>query len=149
LLKLCVQRVGSTQSDALTGMDCVGLAVPDRFAFTFTNRDHGIVTIFRSFNPITPWLKSRQRLIRGIHLENTVPVETADAKIESTRAQLNLDCAVVKVEEREAGVRTEVDGCRSQFHFSARVTISPQPVAGRHGAVRDRFYPLRLAGWLE
>jgi hypothetical protein len=106
-------------------MDCVGLAVPGRFAFTFTNRDDGIVTIFRSFNPIASGLKGSQGLIRGIHLENTVPVETADAEIESTRAQLNLNCAVVKVEEGEAGVGSEVDGCRSQFHFSTPVTISP------------------------
>jgi hypothetical protein len=106
-------------------MECVSLAVPRRFAFTFTNRDDGIVTVLRSFNPITPWLKGSQRLIGSIHLENTVAVDTADANVEGTRVQLNLNGAVVKVEEREAGVGSEVDGCRSQFHFSTPVAISP------------------------
>jgi hypothetical protein len=89
------------------------------------NRDNGIVTVFRSFNPITPWLKGSQRLIRSIHLENTVSVKTADANVESTRAQFDLNSAVVKIEEREASVGSKVDGCRAQFHFSPPVAISP------------------------
>jgi hypothetical protein len=149
LLKLCAQRIGSAERDALTGMDCVSLAVPRRFAFTFTNRDDGVVAVFRGFNPISTWLKGSQSLIRSIHLENAVAVETTDANVESTRAQLNLNGAVVKVEEREAGIGSEVDGCRSQLHFSTPVAISPQPVAGRHWTIRHRLHPLLLAGWLE
>jgi hypothetical protein len=106
-------------------MERVSLTVPRRFAFTFTNCDDGIVTVFGSFNPIPPRRKGSERLIRSIDLENAVPVETADANVESTRVQLNLNGAVVKVEEREAGVGSEVDGCRSQFHFRAPVAIGP------------------------
>src|SRR5215468_9286706 len=130
-------------------MEHVRLAVSGRFGFALTNGHDGIVAVFRSLNPIAPWLKSRPRLIRSIHLENAVPIEMTDTKVDRTGAQLNLDGAVVKVEKREACVGSEVNGCRSQFHFGPPIAISPQPVASSHRTVHNRFDPLPFTGWLK
>ena len=130
-------------------MHGVALPVPGGFSLAVTDRHYGVAAIFRSVETIAAGLINAEGLIGSVDFEHIVAVEIPNADIDASRTELNLDCAVVKIEKRESSIWCEIDRRRSQLHLGTRIAIGPELVAGCHRTIGNCFDPLGFSGRLK
>ena len=70
-----VQGVCSAESDSLSRVDRVGLAVAGCFAFSLAWTDDCVGAVFTGLYPIASRLVNRKRQVGGIDLKDIVPVQ--------------------------------------------------------------------------
>ena len=80
-------------------------------------------------------VEHRQIVVVITRCKDFVAPEPLHANIECSFRELDLNGAVVQVEEGKACAAVQADGCRTSMQFCARSVVRPEPVARRQGTV--------------
>jgi hypothetical protein len=125
LIHFCVQRISTGEGKALARMYGVALTVACRFTFALANRYHGGVAVFGSVHTVTAGTSDGEGLIGGINFEYVVAIQIPNAHVHASGTELDLNSAVVEIQESDAGVSAQIDRGRAQLEFRARIAVGP------------------------
>ena len=149
LLHVGVERVGAAEVADLSTAQRVTLPVARGFTIAGAHADRRGVAIFTGFDAVVAGLEGREREIGRVDFEVIVVIQPANGDVDHAGGELDLNGVVIEVEEGESGHGRKPDNGGTELNFGARVYISPEFVAGGHGTVGNRSYPVVFASGLE
>src|SRR5215469_7069776 len=65
---------------------------------------------------------------------------------DSSLSKLQLNCAVIEREKRNAGHAAHANASAADVNFTARVLVGPEVIAGSKGTIRVGLHPILIAG---
>ena len=86
--------------------------------------------------------------IRRVNFKRVASDDVAEMDLHFALRELELDGAIVEIEERDAGLGSEADGRAADVEFGARVLIGPKIVANSERAIGIGLHPVVSTGEL-
>src|SRR5580704_1627170 len=148
-LDIGIELIGSAERASLAASQVKGLTTAVGFAFAVADADDRGVSVGTGLDAIMPRLESRKRLIGGIDLEVIAVAQPAHRNVDRAGGELDLNCIVIEVQERETGIGSQSNHGGPQWYFCARILIGPELIPTAHRTVGNRSRPIRFAGRLK
>jgi hypothetical protein len=104
LLHVGIQRVAPAERSSLPGMDRVSLPVACGLALSVSRSNHRVAAIFACLEAVVPGPLNAECQIGRVDFNGIVLIKPPHANIYRSGCKLDLDCVVIKIQKRAAGV---------------------------------------------
>ena len=125
--------------------DCIGGPFAIHLALTALHRDGGCVVIEVNVDAVFAGPSEGKSQVGCIDFETLVRPHAAHPHLQGALGQAHLCNAVVEIEQRDAGCRSQAYRCTANLQLGARVGGGPDPVTGGQGPVDDRLKPVAVS----
>jgi hypothetical protein len=113
LIHFCVERVRTTERGVLAGMQRIAPTVAGGLAFAFTDGHDTVGPVLGRLDSVAAGPKGGEGLVGGIDFKDVSPVQPANPKVKRSGAELELNGAVVQVQERDASIGGQMNRRRA------------------------------------
>src|SRR6185437_1328973 len=141
-LRVVTQFIGALEGVTLAGTEPVILTGAGRLNFSFAHDYRGGTPVRIRRNHVLARSSHGESDIWRVNFERIARNLVAQVDLDSSLRQLNLCRAIVKGEDRNAGLARKANRRAANVEFGARVLVGPKVVAGCKRAIGIGGHPI-------
>jgi hypothetical protein len=144
-----LQRISSTESNLLTGVDPHRRPFARRLTVATSDGNPSLILSRIDVETIDTGLHHGEGEVRRINFVNLAPLQVADRDFQHTLVKFELDRIVADVAERQAGLGIHAEETITRIQLCSRVLVRPNPISRRKWPIRAGRNPIVHAAGLH
>ena len=143
-MHVVAQLIRAAEGVHLVRINVIRLAAAGDLALAIADQNHRGVAVRVGLNAIFAGGINGEGEIRSIDFVGVIRIVAPDVNFNSALGELDLNRAVIEIQNGDTGLTPETDGGAANVQFAARIFVGPEIVSGGEWTIGIRGNPFLL-----